>query len=195
MSYYARFDIHSGATFRSDTRIYLNENPVYHTDGKCVAAIVGKNPGSASSTKRGVWESLNLSGDKMLPSVKNRFIKAYELAGKTVEKNAFVQVWNLFYLCDKILGSALNALGKIRSPLICLSENNIPKIVWFAWGGDDPRLNPFKKRFLNMHPARAFFFDRQNQRMCPSCPTTANFAKHPQGLLAQPVIEHLANIL
>lgn len=195
MTYYAQFDLHSGATFRSDTRIYLNGNPASQTDGDCVAAIVGKNPGSASSATTGTWESLDLTGDKMLPSVGNRFIEAYKLARKTIPKFAFVRVWNLFYLCDENLGSALDAINKISSPLICSSENNIPEIVWFAWGNDDINLNPFKNRFLSMRIVHAFFFDKQNDKICARCPTRASFAKHPQGLPAQPVIEHLAKIL
>ena len=131
----------------------------------------------------------------MLPSVRNRFIKAYELTGKAPPEDAFVQVWNLFYLCDKDLASALNAIGEIRSPVVCSSENRIPKIVWFAWGGDDKHLNPFKLRFLNMQFACAFFFDQQTKKICARIPTQTSFAKHPQGLPAQPVIEYLATIL
>ena len=114
MSYYAQFDLRSNAVFRFDTRIYLNGNPSSRADGICVAAIVGKNPGAASSNTTGVWESLNLTGDKMLPSVRNRFVEAYKRGGKAMPENAFIQVWNLFYLCDKKLSTAVDAIGKIK---------------------------------------------------------------------------------
>jgi len=195
MSYYAQFDLHSNAVFRFDTRIYLNGNPVSRSDGICVAAIVAKNPGSASAVTMGEWQPLNLSGDKMLSNVRNIFIKACELAGKAISKGAFVQVWNLFYLCDKNLSSALKAIEEISSPLECPSENHVSPIVWFAWGGDDKNLNRFKKRFLNRQFSHAFFFDHKIKKICANSPTAINFAEHTQGLPAQPVIKHLANIL
>jgi hypothetical protein len=197
MSYYAKFESHSGTIFRTDTRIYLNELPRGRTDGTCMAAIIGKNPGAASAFTVGVWGRLNLTGDKMLPNVRNIFLKAYMYAGKKIPKNAFVQVWNLFYLCDKTLSTALDAIREINSPLRCPSEERLPKIVWFAWGGDNKHLNSFKKRFLITHPrpAQAFFFDKENREICSHSPTIASFAKHPRGLLTQPIIEHLARIL
>jgi hypothetical protein len=64
---------------------HLRTNPYGHPSkhdpqesGKCVGAIVGKNPGSAKPTQLGVWGPLNLDGDKMLPSVRNRFVAAYK---------------------------------------------------------------------------------------------------------------------
>lgn len=197
MSYYAQFSSLSGATFRFDTRIYLNGNPTSHTDRKCVAAIVGKNPGSASSATIGTWGSLNLSGDKMLPYVRNRFVEAYALAGKTVPANAFVRVWNLFYLCDKVLGSAIRVVGKMDSPRSCPSEKPTPPIIWFAWGGDDSRLNEHKKRFLHRleQPDHVFFYDYKSEKIAARIPELTSAVKHPQGLPAQPIVEHLANIL
>jgi len=194
MSYYAQFDLVSNARFRFDTRIYLDGNPASPRDGICVAAIASKNPRSARSATIGTWGSLDLVGDKMLPYVKNRFIEAYELAGKTIPKDAFVRVWNLFYLCDKNLASALKAI-KFRPQKIRAYEESTAKIIWFAWGGDNKQLNPFKKRFLDMRPAHAFFFDKHSNRICTTHPTITSFAKHPHGLRATPVIEHLATIL
>lgn len=200
MCYYAKFESRFGKTFRFDTRIYLNENAGSRTDGKCVAAIVGKNPGSASSTTIGTWGNLELSGDKMLPSIRNIFIKAYKLAGKTIPKNAFVQVWNLFYLCDKNLDSAIKSADKISTALLpaCPGEESDPRprIVWFAWGGNNDKLNGFKKRFLKKKkPVKAFFYNHQTKTVSVGVPRTTDFAKHTQGLRQQTVIEHLAGIL
>jgi hypothetical protein len=132
----------------------------------------------------------------MLPSVRNRFFEAYKLAEKAMPKGAFIQVWNLFYLCDKNLRGALKTVCKINSRVVCSTETGVlPRIVWFAWGGDDKNLNAFKARFLDRQFTHAFFFDKFNNKVCARSPTRTSFAKHPQGLRAQPIVEHLANIL
>ena len=91
MTYFARFESVADHIFRFDTRIYLGKHNA-DEDGECVGAIVGKNPGSAKPTQLGVLAPLKLDGDKMLPSVRNRFIAAYQNAGKPIPNNVFIQV-------------------------------------------------------------------------------------------------------
>jgi hypothetical protein len=182
--------------FRLDTRIYLEGDSHREEDGVCVAAIVGKNPGSACSTKVDCWERLTLAGDKMLPSVRNRFIEGYRLSGKQIPKDAFIRVWNLFYLCNKELDLAIASHNKIASKaLTCPSEKIVPKIVWFAWGNSDARLNPFKARFQNFSITNAFYFDKHSKVIVTRIPSQVDFAKHPQGLPEKPIVAHLASIL
>lgn len=152
MAYYARFESLAGHVFRFDTRIYLGKHNADEY-GECVGAIVGKNPGSAKPTQLGVLAPLNLDGDKMLPSVRNRFASAYQQAGKAMPNNAFIQVWNLFYLCNPDSGAACSAMSGFANPPLCPSENKKPKIIWFAWGGNDGYLNGFKQRFLDLQGA------------------------------------------
>ena len=86
MEYLARFEEIEGKLFRFDTRIYLND---YNSDndGKCVGAIIGKNPGSAIPSKLNELVPLELNGDKMLPTVRNRFVDGYKLAKKEIPLN------------------------------------------------------------------------------------------------------------
>jgi hypothetical protein len=195
MSYFARFMRLRNSDFRFDTRIYLRESPRDEQDGECVAAIVAKNPGSAQATVRGQWGPLELANDKMLPSVRKRFIDGYRLSGKAIPRSAFVRVWNLFYLCDNNLQSAILAVRRFDAPPICKGEATVPAIVWFAWGGSDARLNPFKTRFRGLTVPHAFFYDQELGRVVSAIPSTTDFAKHPQGLRSEPIVEHLGTIL
>src|SRR5690606_19045287 len=113
-------------------------------EGQCVGAIVGKNPGSAKPTRLSVLAELMLDGDKMLPSVRNRFISAYQATNSVIPNNAYVQVWNLFYLCNPLLDEACLSINTLKSAPLCTSESGVPSVVWFAWGGNDNRLRLFK---------------------------------------------------
>jgi hypothetical protein len=193
MSYYARFENINNRLFRFDTRIYLGKHD-HNLPGKCVGAIIGKNPGSAKPTQLGSLSPLNLDGDKMLPSVRNRFIAAYQSMGKEIPENAFVQVWNLFYLCNPNLGEACVAISELPITPQCPSETSQPDIVWFAWGGNDARLNVFKARFTSRE-FTSFYYDHRAGTVIIHVPTVQDFAKHPQGMPAKPIIEHLARAL
>jgi hypothetical protein len=177
-----------------DTRIYLSTAPRLQRDGSCVGAIVGKNPGSACGVPTGNWQSLSLGKDRLLPTVKNIFVAAYVGAGKTIPDNAYIQVWNLFYLCDPNLTAALRALRAIATAPICLTETTYVPIVWYAWGGSDSRLNQFKARF-SPTAKHEFFFDKHTATVQPRRPTVHDFAKHTQGMPWAPVIAHLGRIV
>jgi len=130
----------------------------------------------------------------MLPSVRNRFISAYEEAGKPIPTNAFVRVWNLFYLCNKNLEEACAKINHFTTPPRCPSENDTPPVVWFAWGGDDARLNHFKERFASpQYPS--FYYNHTAKEIMGNAPTFDDFAKHPQGLPAKPVVDYLSMVL
>ncbi len=193
MAYYARFDTVADHVFRFDTRIYLGNHNTNEV-GECVGAIVGKNPGSAKPTQLGVLAPLKLDGDKMLPSVRNRFIAAYQNTSTPIPNNVFVQVWNLFYLCNPDLGMACSEMSSIANPPFCPTENKNPMIVWFAWGNSNGYLNPFKKRFLS-GKKNGFYYNHQSGLVVSRPPTITDFAKHPQGMPKMPIVNHLTGLL
>ena len=193
MTYYARFETIDGHLFRFDTRIYLGKHDASQS-GQCVGAIVAKNPGSAKPTQLGVLAPLSLDGDKMLPSVRNRFVAAYQQANVPIPDNAFVQVWNLFYLCNPNLDEACSTINHFSNALVCPSESGAPRAVWFAWGGNDSRLRPFKERFISF-PHPSFYYDHHSGEVIKRVPVAEDFAKHPQGLLTGPIVNHLASLL
>ena len=194
MVYYARFEQHGPNDFRFDTRIYLRDEQPDLSKGICIGAIVGKNPGSAVPGAYGVLAPIPLNGDKMLPSVRNRFVDAFRMARKTIPLNAYVQVWNLFYLRDPDLNHACSVLEDLQDPPQCTTEEQKAMIVWIAWGGDDGRLNPFKARF-KLCGQSAFYYCHRQGRIVPRMPSSVDFAKHPQGLPAAPVVAHLAALV
>ena len=192
--FYARFERIRGHIFRFDTRIYLGEHDIADP-GRCVGAIVAKNPGSAKHTRLGVLTDMRLEGDKMLPTVFRRFSAAFRHARRGIPKNAYVQVWNLFYLCNPKLDAACQVVAEIRNPPLCQSEIKRPNITWFAWGGDSRRLNPFKARFLSRRYVGTFFYSKADNAVIRRMPSISDRAKHPQGMPEDPIVEHLTRVL
>lgn len=194
MEYMAKFDEIDGVLFRFDTRIYLGSyNP--SSESTCVGAIVGKNPGSAMPGNLGELASLELHGDKMLPTVGNRFRAAYALANKAAPHNAFVRVWNLFYVCGKDLHQAASVASQLPNPLNCESEECAVPFVWLGWGDDDSTLNSFKRRFIRRGHSAAFFYDHRAGKVVSHMPAESDFAKHTQGMPAAPMEDHLSRLV
>lgn len=196
MSYYARFEFIDGHFFRFDTRIYLDSQDHPDPDGKCVAAVVGKNPGSAYARSIGVWDRLDLRQDKLLPSVRHRFLAAYRDASKRVPDGAYVRVWNLFYLCDAKLNGACKKLKNCPNARQCGSERwEVPPILWAVWGGPDSRLNTLKGRFSVRNGQHAFFFCKHMSTIVERLAESGDFARHTQGLPAEAIVAHLSRCL
>jgi hypothetical protein len=183
------------SVFRLDTRIYLADLPAHRDDGQCVGAVVGKNPGSARGTRLNVWEPLVLGNDKMLPYVRNRFLAAYERNGTRIPQFAFVQVSNLFYLCNENLSAGCREYAEINTPLRCHTECTRPQITWFVWGGSDNRLDCLKERFLRRRLRNPFYFDKYASCIVRELPTSFAFAKHTQGLASAEIEKLLAKLL
>ena len=194
MSFYARFEIIENNLYRFDTRIYFNNHSPERGD-ECIGAIIGKNPGSAKPSEIGKLAKLDKGKDKMLPYVKNRFEEGYKLAGKEIPRNAYVQVWNLFYLCNPNLKNAIKSISNMGSQPLCETEKYIPGITWFAWGGDNKELNVFKKRFVRSSSSKCFFYDYSAEKIVVDMPTIKDSVKHPQGLTAAYVNNYLAKIV
>lgn len=194
MNYFARFENIDGDLFRFDTRIYLNGfDP--ERESVCVGAMVGKNPGSATPKVLGELAPLELNRDKMLPVVRNRFNEAYRLAGKPLPLNAFVRVWNLFYICDPVLDSAIEKAAKFQVLPLCSTENEVVPVIWYGWGGDDQGILSFKERFLDRGSNVQFFYDHRRKEVIAQKPTAGFFARHTQGMPKKPIIEHLITIV
>ena len=191
MRYFANFQSVDGALMRFDTRVYLSGDPS-SVQQQCVGCVVGKNPGSAIPRVQGALEELELDGDKMLLSVGNRFVAAYQVSGKPMPLGAYVQIWNLLYICNK---NVREAARTAFSPRPCTTESHDPPFVWFAWGGSHNKLNAFKGRFLNRHYKRAFFYSPDSQAVVERAPAPTEMAKHTQGMPGSPAIAHLAKLL
>lgn len=195
MPYFARFKICKGYQFRFDTRIYLREQDAPGARDVCVAAVIGKNPGSAMPTRMNQLSEISLNGGKLLPTVRNRFLNAYERAGLDVPDGAFIRVWNLFYLCNPNLSEAITQNTAIGGPLDRKSEKDEPEIVWFAWGPPKAKLRPYYMRFLTRPFKRPFYFDITKKRVVRGMPDAACRVKHTQGMPGAAIEQHLAAAL
>ena len=194
--YWAKYEDHLGDTFRLDTRIYLHDTDHASDTDTCIGAVVGKNPGSAKpSFKSNDIQPVDLDGDKLLPTVRNVVLKSYKEAGIEPPKNTYIQVLNLFYLCNPNLGKAIEAMKISSGPRSCESERkNIPW-VWYVWGGRHDLLNMFKVRYSSLKTKNHFFYDNVAGEVVSRPARELDFARHTQGLKHAFVIPYIAKLV
>lgn len=198
-NFFAKFKEIEGFVFRFDTRIYLNEISSPNCNDVCIGSVVGKNPGSAKEEIKldNGYSIINLDGDKLLPTTKN-IVSKFNI--KTPKERAYIQVLNLFYLCDKDLNKALNTynLFKEDKKLLCTTETKDFPFVWYLWGVGNSSLNKMKDRFRdNIKTQRNFFFKKEKGNFEPieRIPRNDELAKHTQGLpyINNPTIKDYIN--
>ena len=194
--YWAEFVGRGGVSMRFDTRIYLAPCARPGRSDLPVGCIVGKNPGSATPAAGGEGlRPIRLAGDRFLPNLLAILRKACELRGERPPAGRYLQVLNLFYLCDRSLPTAKKALRRLQRPPVCASEELAFPWAWFAWGGPDPLLDPLKSRFDNLRARRQFFYAPQPGMVLRRRPACDELAKHPQGMPHAGVVQHLAMLL
>ncbi len=185
-----------GKRFRFDTRIYLEPKDAPDSQDPVLGCIIGKNPGSAMPGKRSsALTPIILSGDKFLPTVLSIVRQSYALTAIAPPRNSYVQVLNLFYLCDRDLAQAKRSLSSVKRPPICPSEQQQFPWAWFAWGGADPVLDPLKPRFEQLQSNRDFYYSRDLKRVIAERPDSQELAKHTQGMPQSQVVDHLAKLI
>lgn len=181
-SFLAKFTKSEYGSFRYDTRIYLEPTHNPSDNDYCIGAIVGKNPGSAKSSGINLngYDVIDLDGDKLLPTVRNIFLKYRQ----NIKSGEYIQVLNLFYLCDKNLDDAIKEYDSISSDdLICTTEKKLFPFIWYVWGGNNLKLNKYKERFSDISTNKHFFFSKNNNdyKMIDTIPKHNELAKHTQG--------------
>jgi hypothetical protein len=193
--FWARFKTIGGQRFRFDTRIYLDPIIAPTDQDTVLGCIIGKNPGSAGPSKRSAQLApIALSGDKFLPTVLSVVRQSYSLTDKPVAAGRYVQVLNLFYLCDRDLREAKRSLQTCRRAPPCPAEKQHFPWAWFAWGGSDRVLDPLKGRFDTLDSDRDFYYSRSQQRVVAQRPSVLDRAKHTQGMPQSAVVAHLARL-
>src|SRR5690606_12300919 len=101
--YWAEFKQVGEHLFRYDTRVYLAGVDHCKPSDPRIGAIVAKNPGSANPsdiTASGI-QPINIGKDKLIPVVSSFLRQAYATANKQPPARGYVQVFNLFHLCNK----------------------------------------------------------------------------------------------
>jgi hypothetical protein len=194
--FWARFKAISGHRFRFDTRIYLDPISAPSDQDIALGCIIGKNPGSATASKRSSrLAPIALSGDKFLPTVLSVLRQSYAQADTPIVAGGYVQVLNLFYLCDRDLREAKRSLESSRRAAPCPEEKRDFPWAWFAWGGSDRVLDPLKARFSALSSGHNFYYSRDQQSVVAQRPGTRDLAKHTQGMPQSTVVAHLAKLI
>lgn len=103
---------------------------------------------------------------------------------QNIKSGEYIQVLNLFYLCDKNLDDAIKEYDSISSDdLICTTEKKLFPFIWYVWGGNNLKLNKYKERFSDISTNKHFFFSKNNNdyKMIDTIPKHNELAKHTQG--------------
>lgn len=198
MSYFwAKFEKIDDNIFRYNTRIYLSNIENVDDNDSCIAAIIGINPGSAKAndTCNSELQKINLDGDKLLPTVRNIFLKAYMEVGIEKPKNAYIQVLNLFYLCDENKEEAIRKINNLLEIKTDNMENQEFNLIWYLWGQEDGRINHLKTRFKDIKSSYNIFYNQVEKTVSFYKPEINDFPRHTRGLAHNNIVPHIANIL
>jgi len=121
--------------------------------------------------------------------------KAYKKAGKEIIPNGYIQVLNLFYLCDPSLNQARKKIQGFPPQNDC-SENNKFPFVFYTWGGPNDRINCYKNRFIkNIRTNNHIWFDYNANKTKITKPSEIDFVKHIQGLSHDHILHQIAAVI
>jgi len=195
-NYWAEFKQIGEDIFRFDTRIYLEPIDAIENNDRCIGAVVGKNPGSAQSSSIGNGiQRILLGKDKLLPNVLSIVKKSYEMAKETPPVRGYIQVLNLFYLCDPDLEQAILKFKQCKSPEYCPTEKRHFPWVWYVWGGSNIELNPYKRRLDALDTTSHFFYDNKEMGITLTKPPEKVLARHTQGLAHDFVVPDISTLV
>ncbi|TVZ55667.1 hypothetical protein OD91_0926 [Lutibacter sp. Hel_I_33_5] len=193
--FWATFSKKNDNYYRFDTRVYFDTIDKIDDNDICIGAVVGKNPGSALPENL-ILDTpckINLSGDKLLPTLRNILKKANPSLGG----RQYVQVLNLFYLCNPNLSEAISDYKKediSKIEITCGKEQSSFNWLWFLWGGNDNQLNDMKNRFKTVKATKYFYLNNNDKKMYSDFPQNNVCAKHTQGMTQDLVIPYLKTL-
>ncbi|SFK54556.1 hypothetical protein [Methylophaga sulfidovorans] len=199
-TYWANFKNIDGYLFRFDTRIYLKPISDVLPNDECIGAVVGKNPGSASPLYHsdGIIP-IDIGNDKLLPTLKSLIEKSYNNSNLSLPDRKYIQVMNLFYLCEHNLPLAIHKNMRSQKAITCKSECNNYPWIWYLWGnGRDNNaklLNAFKQRFRTIKSEHHFYLDKNSSQIVWSMPDATDFAKHLQGIPHRKVLPTISYLI
>jgi hypothetical protein len=126
----AIFEQRSGLDFRTETRLFYAEKE------QLIGTIVMINPGSSKRlAEYGILATNNPTFQTVVAIVED----AYYLAGKSLPSGGYIQICNLFDICESDLEMALSKLNEFPYEVVQSSCYRIRKEspwIWLAWGSD-----------------------------------------------------------
>lgn len=99
------------------------------------------------------------------------------------------------YICDKTLKQAIDRIEDHKNPTICHSEEKDFPFVWYVWGDDDKKLNPYKKKIWCIKYGYTFFLHTKTEEVISRIPSENEPARHPQGMKHDLVISYISEML
>lgn len=130
-----------------------------------------------------------------MPNIKSILDKGYQRAKKPNPKNSYVQMLNLFYICDRNLNQAIKKIGVHPNPIICGTEAKNFPFLWYVWGGDNKKLNFYKSRILNIKSDKHFYLDTNTNKVISVAPRLSDSARHTQGMKHNLIVPFISTIL
>ena len=195
--YWARFEKKEVGIFRFDTRVYLNSVEIPSANDQCIGAVVGKNPGSAvpACYDNNDLQEIVLDSDQLLPNIRSILIKAFKYSEKKSHKNSYMQVLNLFYVCDNNLIQAIRKIETCQNRIICDAEDKYFPFIWYVWGGDNKDLNIYKERFAKINSNSHFYLNTKTKEVIEYAPGFRDSARHTQGLKHDLIVPHISKVI
>lgn len=191
-SVYAEWDVGT-FTVRKDTRVYFLDSTTHDQEQRnCVGTIWMCNPGTKyesgskkvrlkTSLRWGRWPGSDLDETiKIIVAVIEEAKRQAALHNRVMGQEDYVEVLNLFYLCESERDKALKQLRRL-SPY-CESPCQNPRFSWLAWGDDPPAaLIPPLNSLKN-----PFFYSLRDKCLIRRTPTNHESALHPWASLPRP---------
>jgi hypothetical protein len=195
--YWAVFERHGSDLFRLDTRIYGTPIERPRRGDRPLGCVIGKNPGSALPLhgQPGALLPIALGNDRFLPTVRAVVRKAHAAAGIAWPPGSYLQVLNLFYLCNRDLRQARARLSRLHESPRCPAERRRLPWAWFVWGGADIRLDPLKERFRHRRWPASLFIDGNGGAIRDRPPQPKEHARHTQGMRHDTPLAQLSLLL
>ncbi|WP_176224002.1 hypothetical protein [Thalassobacillus devorans] len=165
---------------------------------KCIGAVVGKNPGSAKPCDKNSSsiQEIKLDRDQLLRNIKSILIKSHQRINKPIPESSYVQMLNLFYICDKDLNQAIKKIEVHHSSQsICGTEAKDFPFLWYVWGGDNKKLNFYKSRIFNIKADRHFYLDTKTNKVVDGAPQLSDCARHTQGMKHDFIVPYISSVL
>ncbi|PGZ92214.1 hypothetical protein [Bacillus sp. AFS029533] len=195
--YWAKFEVKNNHLCRFNTRVYLK--PILYPSDKdiCIGAVVGKNPGSAKpyDNNSPYFQKIQLENDKLMINVKSIFVKAFEKAKKPIPSNSYVQILNLFYICERNLKQAIKKIDVHTNMSICGTEEKYFPFIWYVWGSENKKLNFYKSRIYNIKSDEQFYLDTNTKKVITAAPRLSDSARHTQGMKHDLIVPFISTIL
>jgi hypothetical protein len=118
-----------------------------------------------------------------------------EQAQLPVPARSYMQVLNLFYLCQPNFKQAIAAMAHKPAAIVCPSEAGYFPWLWYVWGGPAVALDSYKERYQTIRSGCHFYFDKNNGRIVAERATKQVFARHTQGLKHDLLVPFFAGLI